>query len=61
MMKTRATRSLILSVLCVVQAVADTPEKLADPEALRQSIRRLAEQDCWTDFATRTVGKGTDN
>ena len=30
----------------------DTPEKMADPEAVRQKVDKLREQDHWTDFAT---------
>lgn len=33
-------------------AAEETPEKIADPEALRQAVTRLAEQDHWTQFAT---------
>lgn len=30
----------------------ETPEKSADPEGLRKKVKRLAEQDHWTQFAT---------
>ena len=33
-------------------ARADTPEKIDDPEALRQSVPRLKEQHVWTEYAS---------
>jgi hypothetical protein len=40
------------SMLLACVLWADTPEKTDDPEALRQKVDRLREQDHWTDFAT---------
>jgi hypothetical protein len=40
------------AVFLAAQVQADTPERLDDPEALRRSVKRLAEQEPWTKFAT---------
>lgn len=44
--------ALVLPLLISAQSHAgETPEKSADPEGLRLSVKRLAEQDHWTKFA----------
>jgi len=42
----------LLYATAALAASADTPETMDNPEALRQSVTRLREQDHWTDFAT---------
>ena len=44
--------TLALATAGAGSAVADSPEKLDHPEALRQQVDRLREQDHWTDFGT---------
>lgn len=43
---------LFLFLFALFPAFAESPEKSADPEGLRQQVERLREQDHWTDFAT---------
>ncbi len=60
--KTFMSAAIVLSTASCVSAAddqvrgwslpGDTPMKIADPEAMRQKIDRLREQDHWTDFAT---------